>query len=210
MEIQEEIRVIRFIEYDGFRFYPDKKGYWLGHVDGNRKRLHIYVWEKYNGAIPKDSHIHHIDHNTDNNDIENLELMNRYKHMKLHADLRDKEALRQNLTENARPKASIWHGSEQGLEWHKEHYEGMKDKWYKRVDIKCINCGKDVNMGVSSHVTKYCSDSCKDKYKAMMGTYDEERICATCGNKFMANKYGKATTCSKSCAGKLRWKKKKE
>ena len=41
---------------------------------------HRYVWEKHKGEIPKNYVIHHIDHNRQNNDISNLELMSKRKH----------------------------------------------------------------------------------------------------------------------------------
>ena len=76
MEIKEETRTVRYVEYDGKRFYEDSKGYWLGQeigVDGkpHRIRLHTYVWEKHNGPVPEGYDIHHIDHDPSNNDIEN-------------------------------------------------------------------------------------------------------------------------------------------
>ena len=45
------------------------------------------VWTYFNGEIPDDDvyHIHHIDGNTDNNDIENLALITRSEHGKIHA-----------------------------------------------------------------------------------------------------------------------------
>ena len=30
MEIKEETRTVRYVEYDGKRFYEDGKGYWFG------------------------------------------------------------------------------------------------------------------------------------------------------------------------------------
>lgn len=43
-----------------------------------------YVWEKYNGSQPKGTVIHHKDGNTLNDDISNLQLMNRDIHSKYH------------------------------------------------------------------------------------------------------------------------------
>ena len=44
MEIQEETITKRYIEFDGIKFYPDKKGYWLGHISG--KNSPVRVWKR--------------------------------------------------------------------------------------------------------------------------------------------------------------------
>lgn len=206
MKITRETKIIEFIEYDSIRFYRDKKGYWLSAKVGRKdhpKRLHIYVWEKHNGTIPNGYHIHHIDHDTDNNEIENLELMEKFEHLSYHAKLQDKNVMLKNLSEKARPKAIEWHKSEEGKKWHVKHYQSTKDKLLKRYDITCLNCGKEVNVGGSSHKNKFCSDKCKCQYSDKLGIYDEERKCIICGNKFMTYKHGNAESCSKSCAAKL-------
>ena len=46
--------------------------------------LHREVWEFYNGKIPKGLEIHHIDGDTTNNKISNLELLTHYQHAKKH------------------------------------------------------------------------------------------------------------------------------
>lgn len=50
-------------------------------------RMHRYVWELYNGKIPKKYDIHHIDGNVENNNIENLELIYNVKHKQIERDL---------------------------------------------------------------------------------------------------------------------------
>lgn len=49
---------------------------------------HVYIYWKYYGIVPKeDEIIHHIDGNKHNNNIENLILMKRNEHVKLHNHL---------------------------------------------------------------------------------------------------------------------------
>ena len=67
--------------FDNIEFYK-KENYYANHVFG---RLHRYVWGYYNGIIPENYCIHHIDFNRSNNDISNLELITREEHNKLHA-----------------------------------------------------------------------------------------------------------------------------
>jgi hypothetical protein len=205
MEIKQEIKIIEFIEYDGIRFYRDQKGYWLSQKASRKdypKRLHIYVWEKYNGPVPEGYHIHHIDHNTDNNEIENLRLMEKFKHLQYHSRLQNKEVARRNLSENARPKANEWHGSEEGIQWHKEQYQKTKDKLHKKILVKCIVCGKETEKIDKGGRNKYCSDKCKNKDKKPV--LKEERTCCVCGNKFMTSIYSKASSCTRKCSQQLR------
>ena len=78
-------------EYDGYIWHETKEGYYAhafyGYYGiGKRKycTLHNYIYEKYNGLIPKGYVIHHIDENKSNNNISNLQLISRKEHMDLH------------------------------------------------------------------------------------------------------------------------------
>ena len=55
----------KFQFFDGRKFTRDEKtGYYLCSTKdliGSRKRMHVYVWEYYNGLVPEGYHIHHID-----------------------------------------------------------------------------------------------------------------------------------------------------
>ena len=96
LEIQEETRVVRFIEFDGKRFYSDNRGYWVTNTKdkkGTKKRLHVYIWEKYNGEVPEGYHVHHVDGDKSNNDISNLTLMNQSEHMRYHNNADEMKAL---------------------------------------------------------------------------------------------------------------------
>lgn len=193
---------MKAIEYDGLRFVrDDKTGYYLNNK--THKRLHRYVWEKYNGEIPKGCDIHHIDHDKSNNDISNLRMICKPDHMKLHgSELSDeqRERMRDNLTQNARPKASEWHKSEQGSEWHKSHYEKMKERLHEEKERKCLNCGKVYY----SEKGTFCSNACKSAYRRKTGVDNETRKCVYCGKEFTVNKYKKITHCSRACTSRDR------
>ena len=190
------------VVFNGLKFTKDKKtGYYLNSTQ--HIRLHRYVWEYYNGTIPKGYEVHHIDRNKDNNDISNLQLISKKEHMKLHGSLltdEQKDKMRDNLTCNARPLANKWHGSDEGIEWHKQHYEQMKEKLHTKKEFECKNCGKrfvSIREG-------FCSNACKSAYRRKMGYDNEKRICAFCGKEFEVSKYSKITHCSRSCAMKER------
>ena len=49
------------------------------------KFLHRFVWEQANGQkVPRNCVIHHLDGDIDNNELENLQLMTRKDHSRLH------------------------------------------------------------------------------------------------------------------------------
>jgi hypothetical protein len=201
MIIQEEIKIKRFIDYDGKRFYQGKQGYWVsGKRYNSPVRLHTYVWEKHNGKTPKGYHVHHIDGNKENNDIENLRLMKPIEHFAMHDSPERKEKARDNLNKNGRPKAAEWHKSFNARAWAKENY---KTSLGKLVGVKarknCEICGKEFDYPVARPLSKYCSGKCKDTSRRLRGADNIEKICVICGNKFMGNKFNNRKTCSIEC-----------
>jgi hypothetical protein len=183
---------------DGYKFYDTKQEYLVGSVGDNEiKRLHIYIWEKHNGKVPKGYCVHHKDHNKLNNDISNLEIIERSEHQSYHGKLRDKAELIEAMNK-ARIYASIWHGSEEGVEWHKHHYEQMKHKFHKRFEKVCIYCGDSFD---GDHKSKFCSNKCKSAHRRKIGVDNITTSCIKCGELRTLNKYDKSKSC-KSCAHK--------
>ena len=189
-------------EFNGYKFRLDKKtGYYLSTqvINGKRKRLHVYVWECSNGEIPTGCVIHHIDHDKSNNDISNLELLTEEEHIQRHKEEITEKQLavwRDNLDKYARKQAIAWHKSDKGKEWHKQHYEEMKDKFYVKAEFKCLNCGKSF-IATKSKENKFCSCNCRSAYRRKSGVDNIERECECCGEKFITNKYSKAKYCEK-------------
>src|SRR5258708_4095523 len=67
---------------------------------GKKGVLHRSIWELINGPIPDGFHIHHIDGNKLNNNIENLQCLSHAEHLSLH------------MTSNK--KLHLWHRTEEG------------------------------------------------------------------------------------------------
>lgn len=189
--------------FDGVKFTrDDNTGYYLNSTIG--KRLHRYVWEYWNGDIPVGYHIHHIDENKANNNINNLQLIAHRKHIKKHGKYRAIEDTEWFVNFHAKgiEKAKEWHKSEEGSEWHKEHYENVKDKLHEKMEFSCEQCKMDF-IGTDNGVNRFCSNKCKSAWRRASGIDDEERICEQCGEKYTVNKYRKNRTCSKACSNKL-------
>lgn len=190
--------------FNGYSFRLDKKtGYYLSSkpIGKKRKRLHVYVWEYYNGVIPGGYHVHHIDESKDNNEIENLQLLTASEHEALHWTTMSEERLekaRENVIKNAMPKAKAWHKSEQGREWHKIHgVEAYASRSYN--EYVCTYCGNTFRTKncYNSASNTFCSNKCKSAYRRKSGVDDIERICERCGEIFTANKYTTAKYCPK-------------
>lgn len=188
-------------ESQGYYYSPRKDGSGLD-------MLHRMVYIHYNGEIPKGYHIHHIDGDKSNNDISNLQCIKGTEHAKYHGNNLTEEqieASRKRMQEIVRPKADIWHGTDEGREWHKQHYEQMKDKLHEKVEAVCIVCGKKY-MTTRKENAKCCSNACRAKDRRMSGLDDEVRVCEYCGKEFTINKYRKTRFCSKKCTMAVRKK----
>lgn len=191
--------------FDGRSFRRDKRtGYYLA-SKAPRKRLHVYVWEFYNGAVPDGYHVHHKDGDKGNNEIENLELLSSEAHLRLHgAMLTDerKHEMRRNLAANAQPKAAEWHGSAAGRAWHSKHgAEAFAKRETK--NYVCDNCGKGfaTKNVYGDHQHRFCGNNCRAAFRRKSGVDDVDKICTICGATFRENKYYKQTKCPR-CRGK--------
>ena len=199
----------KFLYYKGVKFTrDDKTGYYLNSTI--RERMHRFVWRDHFGDIPDGCDIHHIDGDKSNNDISNLAMLPSEEHHKMHsAQLTEeqRERLRRNMNENARPAACKWHKSDVGREWHKKHYLQMSDNLHRTEDKTCENCGKTYTGAPHSH---YCCNACKSAYRRKIKADYIQLICPICGNEYSTNKFAPAMTCGRSCAGELRWRQRRE
>ena len=198
----------KHIIFDGCKFTRDERtGYYLKSTKP-RKRLHIYVWEYYNGPVPKGCHIHHKDLDKSNNDISNLVCVTRAEHNKIHGDSskwsedRLKKARKQ--LNKAREYANLWHKSEEGREWHKEQYKkALEEHQNKKIKKKCECCGVEFET-IDNGRNRFCSNKCKSRYRRISGIDNVTKICIGCGKEYSVNKYHakEQQYCSRKCADK--------
>ncbi len=197
----------KYIFYKGLKFTRDEEtGYYLNST--NRIRLHRYVWECANGKIPKGYDIHHIDQDKSNNNLENLELMDKARHLSLHGREKGNKNVKSGWLDKIRPMTKKWHASEEGRKWHREHFENTKDKLFQEKEFVCEQCGKKYTS-INNGSNRFCSNACKSAWRRASGIDDEERECIICGKSFKVNKYSKAKCCSRKCAAQFREKNKK-
>lgn len=168
-------------------------------------RLHVYVWEQNNGKVPSGYHVHHIDEDKNNNEIENLMLLHGIEHVIKHSKNlteEERERRRKNVIQKANPKASEWHRSSEGRKWHEEN---GKESWKNRKEIiyTCDFCGKEFESRkvYAENQNKFCSNNCKSANRRKSGVDNVIKICEKCGNEYLENKYSKTTKC-KVCRNK--------
>lgn len=190
-------------EHFGRKFYQDlKTGYWIS-TDYPRIRAHRWVWSNHYGMIPPTYQIHHKDENKSNNSIENLELIDRSIHMKLHYKDERREMCRKRMNE-VRHMTKKWHASPEGKAWHSYHaFKSGFGNW-EPIEYKCLHCTKSYKSKQKVG-SKFCSNNCKSQWRRQSGIDNEKRICVHCTKEFTCNKYSKVKCCSESCAAKQRW-----
>ena len=127
------------------------------------KRLHRVVWEFHKGEIPEGYDIHHVDGNSFNNEIENLNLVKSSLHQRMEGKKRFKEnpEFARSFQSKGIEKAKEWHSSEEGKRWHSEH--GRKT-WVNRERFRknCEQCGNEYETHFPER-SKYCHNNCKAK-----------------------------------------------
>lgn len=196
---------------DGVTFCrDDETGYYLNSV--LRIRAHRFVFERANGPIPGGYHVHHKDEDKSNNHIDNLELMLPAQHATHHGlkNASDPDWLawsRNNMAVNATPAASAWHGSQEGLAWHREHAKrSIHAAPPKRFE--CFHCQAPFES-IANGQNKFCSNACKAANRRASAVDHVARQCECCGQSYSRDRYAISRTCSRSCTNRLRAREKR-
>jgi len=202
------------VVFNGMKFYryptstvrSDRKYFRAFPIRGSAcVYLHRAIWEHHNGEIPERFEIHHIDENTLNNSIDNLECIHQTPHQSVHAKAwfadPDNKAWSDKHLEEIRPLTKKWHASEEGHAWHAAHAKEIADRMVATPHI-CEFCG-DEYPSVEHGNNRFCSNKCKSAARRASGVDDVDRVCVICGNTFRINKYSKTKTCTRKCGGEL-------
>lgn len=159
---------ILVIDEKVIQFHKDcVTGYWVNntyHLRLHREKLRLELGltkEQMEGLD-----VHHIDGNKDNNDISNLQLINKLKHVTTHA----KEQVHEKII-----KICEWCGEEYESSSnvaHKQRFCSEKCKMkYRRANglndtvRVCKHCGKEFICDICSR-TKFCSRHCAGVYNS--------------------------------------------
>lgn len=138
------------ITFEGYTFYFSQ-GYYKRPGKRGPRFLHRWVWECTHGPIPDGFVVHHKDHDTRNNGIDNLEIMPTDIHAKYHGAAQSAEQ-RRRLAE----AGAAWHrepanrrrmSAATKQHWRDGVYDGNdnsafyagRDKWVKSDECREIN-----------------------------------------------------------------------
>jgi hypothetical protein len=180
------------------KFYQDKKtGYWIS-TTCPKIRAHVWVWKYHNGNIPKGYHIHHKDENKSNNFIENLEILTSFEHLSKHASKIENKERSVKWCNEIRPLTKIWHKSEEGRKWHKEHAKIFYFGKWEAVKLICQQCNNAYETTKRS-TSRFCSNNCKSMWRRQNKIDDIEKNCPVCKKIYITNKYSRSKTCGKTC-----------
>lgn len=118
--------------------------------------LHRVVWEFHNGKIPDGMQIHHIDGDTSNNDISNLECLTPKEHTNRHSG-KDYS----NFQKAGVEASKDWHKSEEGKKFHSEI---GKKSWIDKPKYTkvCEVCANQYQTYFPER-SKFCNKNCKAK-----------------------------------------------
>ncbi|MGR7993849.1 HNH endonuclease signature motif containing protein [Xanthobacter sp. ZOL 2024] len=198
-----------------FRRYPKSKHathrryYTPGGSDaaGGVEALHREIWKQHFGPISSGFQIHHIDGDTLNNSIENLECISGDEHKRIHAaegTWRNSTAVHKHMAE-IRDLAAAWHSTKEGREWHANQ---ARESWSSRIpmDFTCSECGvgfTSKKIGSQRQDGKrFCSGKCRATVKRKEGRDRKQKHCVECGIQFLG--LSRAQTCSRKCGARLR------
>lgn len=189
------------VTFNGYEF-GFQRGYYCR---TGPKTLHQAVWEYHNGPIPPKYQIHHKDGDAKNNVIENLEILTKKEHDKLHSKCKyqkwvGSDANREQL-ESARSKANKWHASPEGRKFHSALGK-YSWKYRKRFVRECDVCHAEYTCAYPKR-SNFCSGKCKAANRRLQGKDRTKRTCIICKSVFATVKYSKARTCSPGCSNKL-------
>ena len=206
-----------------------------GHFS-NDIRIHQAVWSYFNGEIPEEYHIHHIDEDKTNNNAENLLCLSKSEHQAIHMQNGGYHEQRKCLLV-CKQCGEKYVGYKSGNnrfcseECRKAFYTVTRicevcgksfetqtpsskfcshecmGKARQKIKV-CEECGKEFNGRAKQ---KYCSFACylRHNKKQPHQNYHEERTCIICGKTFSVYKYDKSQTCSPTCSAKLSWQHRK-
>lgn len=173
--------------FDGTNYYINKSGHYT-----SPKSLHRDIWAYYHGEIPQNYVIHHIDHNPNNNNIKNLQLLTLNEHIHIH---------KANIyPEKICPVCGKTFKSNRNNPIYCSRSCVNIHMTTDNPPKKCIICGKTFIPPKHHKDTQTCSPSCSAKSAWLLKKANaKEYICEVCGNHFLSSATPPPRFCSKKC-----------
>ena len=191
-------------KFNGIIYRRDKSNHYQSTF-----HLHRAVYAYYYGEIPAGYVIHHIDHNTENNDITNLQLLTKSEHQKIHnpdgSPVAPPHSPKQFICEHCgKEYTAIDVGNNKYCPDCRPIVNNAKKKlqrYEKRIHTNiCVVCGKPFQTKKPKSQT--CSRRCQNRLHWQ--GHREIRTCPVCGKSFEAEKSNPKIYCSVDCANKHR------
>ena len=157
----------------------DSHGYY---VSKGKRYLHRIIYEESYGKPPHGWDIHHINQCKTDNFFLNLLAMSRADHMALHHKGHKRYPFAGQAALNE------FKASAEGKKFYSELGKKNFHFMLVRREFTCECCGKifeTQDMGRN----RFCSNTCKSKWRRNAGLDDVERKCITCSKTFRVNKY---------------------
>ena len=187
------------IEFKGVVYtrFPDhvkknQRNYYYAPRGSGKGLLHREIWKASYGDIPLGHDIHHIDENPLNNNLDDLVPLTKKQHAQMHAA--EYAEVRREWINSIRPLASEWHGSSEGIEWHRTH---AKEVWSHRERDKettCGSCGTPIKMfqhGNNPDGLSFCSRNCIMRHRRKKKLDMREGVCPICAKLFLQGRGGR-------------------
>lgn len=171
--------------------------------DGHFKKgryLHRDVWAWYFGEPPKGYHIHHIDGNPANNNIENLKLLTAYQHRQIHVPKGEQIAkpLRTFVCEVCGKEYQTFAtGNNRFCSAECRNKNAYRTQ--PQVERICVVCGKNFTTRRDDNVTT-CSRTCANKLRHH--GLKTTAVCEICGKSFDVETAKSSRFCSPQCKAK--------
>lgn len=190
------------LKYKGQTYFLQSSGRYF--QNGNRgvqeRLLHRVIWIEHNGEIPEGLEVHHKNGDWRDNRIENMELMSKSEHMRLHMNAKYLDpgwrAIYCAALPKAREAAKVWHKSEAGRAWHKIHGKTVMDKVFsEKIPLVCEECGKEF-QGFKAKPGRICGPNCWQKvFRKKHNKILEKRNCRKCNSAFEVGRISTRKNC---------------
>lgn len=183
--------------FDGVTYSKKADGHYSAY-----KGIHQIIWKYYHGEIPADDvyEIHHRNLNPADNSPDNLQLLTKSEHQKLHNALNRKSQICPICGKVFTPKSP---SDKRTFCSHKCRGVSLRKTPVEKI---CPVCGKKFIAHQQRPHQVCCSDSCAAKLRCQKLGFDlvTGRTCPVCGKDFIPGHNPRQICCSKSCAMKRR------